>query len=103
MSTLLSGAVDFGLKSPVNMCDLVHYGGPSLLFPITRKREKAGLFDGRARNGLGIGSSEKMLQSRQHDLYLGIAEWERTLAVASELSIASRLFRASAPRTGDSA
>lgn len=69
------------------------------MLPITAERERESrVVDVRARSlkireGLDFGSTEKMLLSRQHDIHLGITEWERTLAGLSELSVASRFSR----------
>lgn len=77
------------------------------MLPITAEKEKTGLFCKSARKlKIWKGIDPQKMFSRQHDIYLGIAEWETTVAGVSEFTIASRssgMFRSSTHRTSDSA
>lgn len=102
MSALQFGAVDFVLTSPAQLKSPVHMCFSSLEWPVyfvphylrEKERGKTGLFDERGRtlkirNRLGFGFFEKMLPSRQLDICLGIAEWERTHSASSVLPLGS--------------
>lgn len=75
--------------------------------PLLQRRRRQDCFVKNARNlKIGKGIDPQEMFSRQHDVCLGIAEWERIVAGVSELSVTSRssgIFRSSVHRTSDSA